>query len=300
MSDEQRAERRRSDREFARRAVAQLQSSDGWSAWLTARSRFHNYSFANQLLIAMQCPEATRVAGFRAWLKLGYCVRKGERAIRIWVPAPPSRGRLARWREHGANPLEEPEVRFRLGPVFDRSQVEPLPPPATALPLDPPITPVEGDELVGALDPLTSLAGDIGCPIAFEPMSGGRAGSFDAHAGRIAISTSLSPNGQVKTLVHELAHALARIDRADGDPPLGYAEEELVAESVAFTVCASLGLDTAGYSIPYLASWAEAAEPGMLERPAAMIDRLARRIEAAIDAVEPAWTMRDPTGGERG
>jgi hypothetical protein len=183
--------------------------------------------------------------------------------------------------------------------VFDRSQVEPLPPPATALPLDPPIGPVEGDELVIALDPLISLAGDLGCTVAFEPMTGGRIGRFDVHAGRIAISDSLSANGQAKTLIHEVAHALARTDHDGGDPQLGYAEEELVVESVAFTVCGSLGLDTAGYSIPYLASWAEAAEPGMLERAAAMIDRLARRIEEAIDVVEPALTMRDRTHGER-
>jgi hypothetical protein len=198
---------------------------------------------------------------------------------------PPSRVRLERWREHGADPLEEPELRFRLGPVFDRSQVEPLPPPATALPLDPPITPVGGDELVGALPPLISFAGDIGCTVAFEPMSGGRAGSFEVDAGRIRISDRLSPNGQAKTLVHELAHALVRNDHAEGDPQLGYAAEELVVESVAFTVCGSLGLDTAGYSIPYLTSWAQVAEAGTLERAAAMIDRLARRIERATEGL---------------
>jgi len=285
MSDEERAQRRRADREFARRAVEQLQSADGWRAWLVARSNFHRYSFANQLLIAMQCPEASRVAGFRAWVKLGYCVRKGERAIRIWVPIPPSKGRLERWREHGADPLEEPELLFRLGPVFDRSQVDPLPPPTMVLPLDPPITPVDGDELVGALAPLISFAGDIGCSVMFEPMSAGRAGSFEVDTGRIRISDRLSPNGQAKTLVHELAHALARTDHAEGDPQLGYAEEELVVESVAFTVCGSLGLDTAGYSIPYLASWAQTAEADTLERAAAMIDRLARRIEKATEDV---------------
>ena len=78
LSDEERAERRRADRAFAAQAVEQLRSSEGWQQWLTARRHFHAYSLANQLLIAMQKPEATRVAGFRAWLKLGYCVRKGR------------------------------------------------------------------------------------------------------------------------------------------------------------------------------------------------------------------------------
>jgi hypothetical protein len=176
-------------------------------------------------------------------------------------------------------------LRFRVGSVFDRSQVERLPPPATPLPLDPPIARLEGDSLVYALAALISLAADIGCTVAFEGgMGGGRAGSFDVRAGRIAISESLSSNGQVKTLIHELAHALARTDRADTDPQLGYAEEELVVESVAFTVCGALGIDTAGYSIPYLASWAQTAQADTLERSAAMIDRLARRIETAIEA----------------
>jgi hypothetical protein len=94
LSDEERAERRRADRAFARRAVEQLRTSEGWQRWLMARRHFHSYSLANQSLIAMQKPEATRVAGFRAWLKLGYCVRKGETALRIWCPCPPSAKQL--------------------------------------------------------------------------------------------------------------------------------------------------------------------------------------------------------------
>jgi hypothetical protein len=78
LTDAERAERRRVDRAFARQAVEQLRSSEGWQRWLASRRRFHAYSLANQLLIAMQKPDATHVAGFRAWLRLGYCVRKGE------------------------------------------------------------------------------------------------------------------------------------------------------------------------------------------------------------------------------
>ena len=95
LSDEERAERRARDREYAREAVARLRSSEGWQRWLATRRHFHAYSLANQLLIAMARPSATRVAGFRAWLKLGYCVRKrpadipeGQWAIRIWAPCP--------------------------------------------------------------------------------------------------------------------------------------------------------------------------------------------------------------------
>jgi hypothetical protein len=120
LTDEQRAERRRADREFAREAVEQLRSSEGWQRWLAARRHFHAYSLANQLLIAMQNPDATRVAGFRAWLALGYCVRKGECALRIWCPCPPSKKQLEAWQRAGGDPDQRPRTHFRLGPVFDR------------------------------------------------------------------------------------------------------------------------------------------------------------------------------------
>src|SRR5437879_536157 len=87
-SPEQRAERREQERQLVAQAVEQLRSSEGWQSWLATRSRFHKYSFGNQLLISLQRPSAVRVAGFRAWLDLGYSVRKGERAIRVWAPIP--------------------------------------------------------------------------------------------------------------------------------------------------------------------------------------------------------------------
>jgi hypothetical protein len=81
-----RAERRAADREQMREAVEALRTSEGWQRWLDVRRHFHTYSFHSQLMIALQCPEATRVAGFRRWLELGYVVEKGEKAIRIGRP----------------------------------------------------------------------------------------------------------------------------------------------------------------------------------------------------------------------
>src|SRR5579859_7433930 len=77
-TDERRAKRRENERQLVAQAVGRLRSSEGWQAWLAARSRFHRYSLHNQLLIAHQHPGARRVAGFKAWLALGYCVRQGE------------------------------------------------------------------------------------------------------------------------------------------------------------------------------------------------------------------------------
>jgi hypothetical protein len=72
-----------------------LTTSEGWQAWLALRKHFRRYSDNNQFLLALQRPEATYVAGFRKWLQLGYAVRRGETAIRIWLPMPPSRKALA-------------------------------------------------------------------------------------------------------------------------------------------------------------------------------------------------------------
>jgi hypothetical protein len=119
LTDEERVERRERDREYARQAVERLRSSEGWRAWLTTRATFHAYSLGNQLLIAMQRPTATRVAGFRAWLKLGYRVSRGETAIRIWAPGPPSSKQLERWRQTGADPDQRPRAFFKLTAVFD-------------------------------------------------------------------------------------------------------------------------------------------------------------------------------------
>lgn len=241
----------------------------------------------NQLLIAHQCPDATRVAGFRAWLKLGYRVRKGERSIRIWAPMPPSKKAIKAWREAGSNPDERPKTHFRLVPVFDRSQVDPIPDhPGGPTPLEPPHEPVEGDTLAHLSGPLTDLAASIGCEVCFEPIAGSAHGYHEPSTGRIVIeacTSEFSANAQIATLIHELAHALIRADHRDDDPKLPYGVEEVVVESVAYCVCASLGLDTAGDSVPYIAGWGAEQGGESIDRYAALIDRLASRIESAIE-----------------
>jgi antirestriction factor ArdC-like protein len=128
LTDAERAERRVRDRELTARAVAQLRTSDGWQAWLRVRARtgLRRYSVRNQLLIAVQDREATRVAGFRAWLALGYCVRKGEACrIRVWARCEPSKKKLQAWRAAGANPAEKPKSFYRLEAVFDTLSRDP-------------------------------------------------------------------------------------------------------------------------------------------------------------------------------
>jgi len=286
LSDEERAEKRAAERELMAHAIEELRSSEGWQRWLSVRRHFHSYSFHNQLLIAYQRPGATRVAGFHRWLSLGYAVRKGEHGLSIWAPCPPSKKKLRAWREAGSNPDERPRTFFRLVKVFDRSQVDPLPEfPGGPLALDPPIEPIEGDSLAGLFEPLADFAASIGCYVLVEEIAGSANGYYEPSTGKIAveeISPDFSANAQVQTEIHELAHALVRRDRHEGDPELTYGKEEVVVECVAYTVCSTVGLDTSGASVPYMASWGDGEE---IERYAELIDRLATQLEdAALEA----------------
>lgn len=282
-----RAEKRALDRQKSIDAVNALQTTKGWQNWLLVRRHFHRYSFSNQILIAIQCPHARRVAGFRAWLKLGYCVRKGEQAIRIWVPMSPSKRQLAQWVKAGSPKDDRPRTWFKLGPVFDRSQVMPLP-EGDPVPLDPPIVDIEGDELdwmlTSAKGPLPDLLADLAVSVEVQQPAPGESahGYYQPSTQKIVLYSGHSPNAMAATLVHELAHALVRLDTSNDDPKLNYASEELIVESVAYTVTGALGIDTSSSSIPYLASWSEKAGVDSIEAHAKLIDRLARRIETAV------------------
>jgi antirestriction protein ArdC len=283
LTDEERAEKRAAERELIAEAVDGLRSSEGWQRWLRLRRHFHTYSFRNQILIAQQMPYATRVAGFRKWLDLGYAVRKAETGIRIYAPCPPAKPALARWRREGADPDAKPKTHFRMVSVFDRSQVDPLPDfPGGVVELDPPVEPIEGSNLARFLLPLQGFAGSIGYSFAIEPIRGAADGFCDRDTKRIVVrpvADDFSPNAQVSTTVHEDSHALLDADREDGAPKLTRGQEEVVVECVAFSVCSTLGLDTSASAVPYMASWGEGED---IERYGALIDRLASRIEDAL------------------
>jgi hypothetical protein len=285
LTDEERAERRRREQQLTEQAVAQLRSSEGWQRWLTVRARtgLRRYSVRNQLLIALQDPTATHVAGFGAWLRLGYCVQRGCTShIRVWAPCAPSKTKLQAWRDAGADPATKPKTHFRLEAVFSQTQVQPLPPPAEPVALDPPLTELEGDTLAWTREPLEDLARELGYEVTYRPLAKGHCGSCIPSLKVIEINTEQAVNAQRSVLCHELAHALVRHDRQATDPPLDYAAEELVAESVAHLAVAFVGLDSAAAAVPYLAAWAENAAAGTFERVAELVDRLARRIEDAL------------------
>jgi N-terminal domain of anti-restriction factor ArdC len=266
--------RRRDQLQHLRQATDALLTSEGWQCWLRTRSRFHRYSLRNTLLIAFQCPHATHVAGFRQWLELGRCVRKGEKAIRIFAPV---RYRHRSDTEQTDEQEHEPQlVGFRLAAVFDVSQTEPLP-GVEPTPLEPPGEPVDGESHGHLLAPLEQHAASLGFEVAYDPLHR-RAGYCSSVERRIVIDSGLPANGKVATLVHELAHAHG-IDYKT----FGRAEAELIVESVACIVCGSVGLDTTSESVPYLAGWTDEQGAERITLLAKTIDDIARPIEGRLE-----------------
>jgi antirestriction protein ArdC len=276
LTDQEREQRRAEQRALITASVEQLRTSSGWRAYLKARRTFHSYSTRNILMILSQRATATHVAGFRAWLNLGWAVQAGQRGIRIWAPCPPTRKQIDEWQQSGADPQHKPRLGWRLATVFAQDQVAPLPPPAEPVPLQAPCREIAGATHEQLIHPLVELAGEIGYTVTFEATERGD-GYCAPKTQRIVIADRLEPNGRLAVLIHELAHALLRTE--PDTEQLSYAQEELVVESIAMTACELVGLATDENSIPYLATWAQSASLEVLEQTATLTDRIARRIE---------------------
>lgn len=277
LTDVEREERRERDRQRLHQATQQLLDSDGWQRWVRVRARsgLSRYSVNNQLLIALACPDATYVCGFRSWLQLGYQVRKGEKAI--WILAPMSiKSRDDSTDESAAGEGERRRVFFRAVPVFDRTQVTEIP-GATPAVLEAPCEPLTGDSHRHLLEPLAVFAATLGFSVAFEAIPGATGGWCDQKRRRIVVDADQAVNGQVRVLVHELAHALGV-----GYREYGRHQAEVIVDTVTFIVCAGAGLDIGGESIPYVAGWGEDGALDAVTQFAGVIDTVARRLEDSI------------------
>lgn len=253
-------------REAIERAARALLTSDGWRRWAQTRASFHNYSACNCMLIAMQCPEATQVAGFKAWQQLGRQVRKGEHAIRIMAPM------LVKRRDEQGQETDDTITLFRAVSVFDVSQTDGDPLPAR------PCEPVKGDSHAHYLARLERYAQSIGYRVEYRPLE--HVGGFCRASERlICVSASIpSANGRVRVLVHELAHAV-------GVPTYkehGRADAEVIVETAAVIVCGSIGLDTSGESIPYIAGWGERNDVQAIRSYAETVETIASTLESAV------------------
>lgn len=288
LTADERMERRRSDLAMQAQSIERLTASDGWQAWLRSRGAFHTYSLHNQLLIAMQDPDATRAAGFRRWLDLGYAVKKGEKAIRIWMPLRPTKKQLAE-----LQPGDKPHVRFRLGPVFTDRQVQELEGfEGQRVALAPPTVDLTGSDLGHHCTALRELCGLLDITVQCVGRRGAANGWYTPATRTISLIDDRPLNAYVRTFIHELCHALLDVDAADDDPDLDYATEEVVVESATWSLLCGLGVDPQAMSAPYVASWLQGRDPADVLPYARLIDRLCRRIEGALHPT-PTTTEED-------
>jgi hypothetical protein len=277
LTDAERDARRRADRERIEQAARALLTSEGWQRWIRVRATngLSRYSLRNQWLIAIECHARgitpTYVAGFRAFLALNRCVRKGEKAIRILAPV------AVKQHDGAAEETSEKRIFFRTVPVFDVCMTEPLP-GAEPVPLAPPAEPIEGDSHRHLMTPLQKLGRELGYSVEIRELPDEGPGGWCNPKHRQIVVASGPANRQVRTLVHELAHALGL-----GYEQYGREKAEVLVDCVTYVVCRAVGLDVGGESIPYIAGWGEDGAVDAIREYAETIDAVAQRIEAALD-----------------
>ena len=264
--------------------VATLASSEEWLAYLRFMAAFRNYSFNNLMLIAAQCPHATRVAGYRKWQELGRQVRKGERAIKILGY---STKKITRTDPDTGEEIEDRVTRYPVLSVFDISQTDgdPSRPATTSCP------------------PATARTVRSTCCAWLEsegwtlrelPLAGGCEGYTD-HARRIiATDARLEPAARLVVLLHEAAHAVLHGELAPGEYQAHRGVCETEAESTAYVLANLLGLDVDASSISYVAGWSN-ADPAVFTAAATNVLRAVNTIAAGLglDVDEEGATDRD-------
>jgi antirestriction protein ArdC len=260
------------------RGIEGILDSAGFASYLRTMGRFPTYSAPNVALILVQRPDATRVAGYRAWQALGRQVKKGETGIRIFVPF---RRRVADPAVADTGDGDDTEAQhlllgavsgFGVGTVFDVAQTEGEP-----LPSPPVVQELEGTSEIGTVidRSLARFLLEEGLRLTKEDT--GRARGYYRPDGRlIAISDRLAGDQQVKTLIHEAAHYLA-----DHRGAIPTEDAETVAESAAFVVMSHFRVDTGAYSFPYVANWAR--DKAVLRRNFGEIQQVASRLIMAIE-----------------
>ena len=275
--------------------ITELFDSERYKEYLRVMSKFHNYSFNNTLLIAMQKPDASLVAGFTAWKnQFQRNVKKGEKGIKIIAPSPfkikqetekidPQTQKPVIGRD-GKPVTEEKEITipaYKVVSVFDVSQTEGKELPDIAV-----------DALTGDVeqysDFFAALEKTSPVPIGFEKIEGGAHGYYHLEDKRIALDEGMSELQTLKTAIHEIAHAkLHDIDlnapKDEQQPRVDRRTREVEAESVAYTVCQHYGLDTSDYSFGYVAGWSSGRELAELKSSLETIRSAAADIINSID-----------------
>lgn len=295
MAENRNAQQVREITDKLEQGIKELFESEKFKEYLTTMSKFYNYSFNNTLLIAMQKPDATLIAGYTSWQRnFDRHVMKGEKGIKILAPAP---YKAQEEREKidpatkkpvldadGKPVTETVEVMrpaFKVVSVFDVSQTDGKELPDIAV-----------DELTGSVENYAAffeaLKQESPVPISFEDIPGGAKGYFSHVENRIAIQEGMSEIQTVKTAIHEIAHA--KLHAINPDEKVAPEErkdrhtKEVEAESVAYTVCQRYGIETSDYSFGYIAGWSSDKDTKELKGSLETIRSTAAEMIESIDA----------------
>ena len=295
--------------------IKELFQSESYAQYLQTMSRFHHYSVNNQVLIHMQKPDATLVAGFNKWKnQFGRNVIKGEHGIKIIAPTPFKKKieqekldpdtQLPMLDADGKIITEEKTIQipmYKPVTVFDVSQTEGRPLPQLAHDLSGNVA--NYDVFMEALRRSSPV------PISIEVMGGGMDGYFDLEHQDIAIRKGMSEVQTVSAVIHEMAHALLHNrtkDTEEKTPELSRSTEEVQAESISYAVCAYYGIATGDNSFGYIASWSKDKTLPELRESLEVISKTAdglindidrhyaeilKEREAELIAAEPAMAM---------
>ena len=275
-----------------KQGLQDLFNSDSYRNYLSTMSKFHNYSFNNTLLIAMQKPDATLVAGYKALQKnFERHVNKGEKAIRILAPAPykikEERDKIDPVTQEllldkDGNPQkEEVEITipvFRAVSVFDVAQTDGKPIPELAA--KELLSDVEGyQDMIRAVEAISPV------PIELEEIAGDSKGYYDSEAKRIAVQENMSESQTLKTMIHEVAHSKLHSKEVEQDEQMRKDRntKEVEAESVAYTVCQHFGIDTSDYSFGHIAGWSSGRDTKELR---ASMDTIRKTASELITGIE--------------
>lgn len=278
--------------------VEELFTSNRYQEFLKTMAKFHNYSFNNTMLIAMQRPDATLVTSYKNWQSMGRQVMKGEKGITIIAPAPYKKMKEKEVLDENQRPImgtdgkpktEKVEVtvpHFKAVTVFDIAQTS-----------GEPIQTLAPELLTAAVQDFDSFMQAIQkispVPIRFDEIDGNANGYYHNADKEIVIKKGLSESQTLKTAIHETVHA--KLHDREIMESLGVEKDRLTkeveAESVAYCVCSSFGLDTSDYSFPYIAGWSSSRE--MKEMKASMdvirktagemIDQLTEELEIILE-----------------
>lgn len=295
LTSEKPAEKLKEITDRLEQGISELFDSNRYKEYLSVMSKFHNYSFNNTLLIAMQKPDASLIAGFSSWKnQFERNVKKGEKGIKIIAPSPfKVKKEMEKIDPQTQKPIigkdgkpvtEEKEITipaFKVVSVFDVSQTEGKELPDIAV-----------DALTGDVeqykDFFAALEKTSPVPVGFEKMTGGTQGYYHLEDKRIALLEGAIQLQTLKTLIHEIAHAkLHDIDltapKEEQQNRPDRRTREVEAESIAYTICQHYGLDTSDYSFGYVAGWSSGKELAELKSSLETIRSTAAEIINSID-----------------